>query len=386
MPTNKSNRMLSKAAVTLLLTATAVELFAKGGGQPPSPEKSENWLMILMVFVAVVLLLVIWGLGQILLLFNRQLIEKRKGQSLPAVLLTAGLTGLAESVFAQSEAAVAAPKSIDFGGLSELEFYALASVIGIEVFVILFLSFLARRTYRELTGLADKVVSAPDWSLRLKEWWSGLDKKVFTRAVPVEKEADVLLDHDYDGIRELDNALPPWWKWGFYVSVVAAVVYMFYFHVLGIGMDPEQEYRAELAEGKRLEEQYMARTKNVVDENNVTLADADGIAAGKALYSQSCVACHASDGGGGIGPNLTDDNWIHGGAMNDIYKTIKIGYPEKGMQAWNTVYSPVQMKNIASYIRTLHGTKPVNPKEPQGEPYREAVAAGMTAEGGAPKP
>jgi cytochrome c oxidase cbb3-type subunit 3 len=151
-------------------------------------------------------------------------------------------------------------------------------------------------------------------------------------------------------------------------------------------MDPEQEYRAELAEGKRLEEQYMARTKNVVDENNVTLADADGIAAGKALFSQSCVACHASDGGGGIGPNLTDDNWIHGGTMNDIYKTIKIGYPEKGMQAWNTVYSPVQMKNIASYIRTLHGTKPVNPKEPQGEPYREAVAAGMTAEGGAPKP
>jgi cytochrome c oxidase cbb3-type subunit 3 len=386
MPTNKSNRMLSRAAVTLLLTATAVELFAKGGGQPPSPEKSENWLMILMVFVAVVLLLVIWGLGQILLLFNRQLIEKRKGQSLPAVILTAGLMGLAESVSAQIQAAATAPRAIVFGGLSELEFYALASVIGIEVFVILFLAFLARRTYRELTGLADKVVSAPDWSLRLKEWWSGLDKKVFTRAVPVEKEADVLLDHDYDGIRELDNALPPWWKWGFYVSVVAAVVYMFYFHVMGIGMDPEQEYRAELAEGKRLEEQYMARTKNVVDENNVTLADADGIAAGKALYSQSCVACHASDGGGGIGPNLTDDNWIHGGAMNDIYKTIKIGYPEKGMQAWNTVYSPVQMKNIASYIRTLHGTKPVNPKEPQGEPYREAVAAGMTAEGGAPKP
>jgi cytochrome c oxidase cbb3-type subunit 3 len=342
--------------------------------------------MILMVFVAVVLLLVIWGLGQTLLLFNRQLLEKQKGKTLSTVLLTAGLLGIAEVVFAQTDAAAAAPKAVNFGGLSELEFYALASVIGLEVAVILFLAFMARRSYRELMGLADRERTAPDWSLRLSQWWSGLDKKVFTRAVSVEKEADVLLDHDYDGIRELDNALPPWWKWGFYVSIVAGVVYMFYFHVLGIGPDPEQEYRAELAEGKRLEEQYMARTKNLVDENNVTLADADGIAAGKTLYTQSCVACHAGDGGGGIGPNLTDENWIHGGAMNDIYKTIKLGYPEKGMQSWNTVYSPVQMKNIASYIRTLHGTKPANPKEPQGEPYREAAAAGATAEGGAPKP
>jgi cytochrome c oxidase cbb3-type subunit 3 len=386
MPTLKTNRIPAAAATSLLLILSVTDLFAKGGGQPPSPGKSENWLMILMVFVAVVLLLVIWGLGQTLLLFNRQLLEKQKGKTLSTVLLTAGLLGIAEVVFAQTDAAAAAPKAVNFGGLSELEFYALASVIGLEVAVILFLAFMARRSYRELMGLADRERTAPDWSLRLSQWWSGLDKKVFTRAVPVEKEADVLLDHDYDGIRELDNALPPWWKWGFYVSIVAGVVYMFYFHVLGIGPDPEQEYRAELAEGKRLEEQYMARTKNLVDENNVTLADADGIAAGKALYTQSCVACHAGDGGGGIGPNLTDDNWIHGGAMNDIYKTIKIGYPEKGMQAWNTVYSPVQMKNIASYIKTLHGTKPANPKEPQGEPHLEAAPTAATGGGTTPKP
>lgn len=385
MPTANKHRILRRTAATLALTTAASELLAKGGGKPPAPQTSENWLMILMVFVAVVLLLVIWGLGQTLLLFNRQLLEKRKGRT-AATLLTAGLLVVAESVSGQADAAGAKVKAVHFGGLSELEFYALATVIGLEVVVILFLAFMARRTYRELTGLADRMMTAPDWTLRLKEWWSGLDKKVFTRAVPVEKEADVLLDHDYDGIRELDNALPPWWKWGFYVSLVAGVAYMLHFHVLGTGMDPEQEYRAELAEGRRLEEQYKARTKNLVDEDNVTLADADGIEAGKALYTQSCVACHAGDGGGGIGPNLTDQNWIHGGGMNDIYRTIKLGYPEKGMQAWNNVYSPVQMKNIASYIRSLQGSKPANPKEPQGEPFRESASAGAPADGTTPKP
>jgi cytochrome c oxidase cbb3-type subunit 3 len=371
MQRKNTDRLIIRSAGILLLTLGSTDLLAKGGGKAPVTGEPTNWLEIMMVFVAVVLLFVIWGLGQTLLLFNRQLLEKRKGKTAAAVLLTGGLLGLAEGVFAQTGAETAANRAARFGGLSELEFYALACVIGLEVIVIFFLAFMARRTYRELMGLADKASAAPDWSLRLKAWWNSLDKKVFTRAVPVEKEADVLLDHDYDGIRELDNALPPWWKWGFYVSIAAGVAYMFYFHVLGIGMNPEQEYGAELAEGKRLEEQYKARTKNLVDEDNLSLADADGIAAGKALYTQSCVACHAADGGGGIGPNLTDNNWIHGGAMKDIYKTIKVGYPEKGMQSWNTVYSPVQMKNIASYIKSLEGSKPANPKEPQGEPYRD---------------
>ena len=376
MQNNDKHRLLLKAAGMLLLTLGASDLLAKGGGKAPATGEPINWLEIMMVFVAVVLVFVIWGLGQTLLLLNRQLLEKRKGKNAAAILLTAGLLGMAEGGFAQAGTEAAVAQTSKYGGLSELEFYALACVIGLEVIVIFFLAFMARRTYRELMGIADRESSVPDWNLRLKAWWNSLDKKVFTRAVPVEKEADVLLDHDYDGIRELDNALPPWWKWGFYVSIAAGVAYMFYFHVLGIGMNPEQEYGAELAEGKRLEEQYKARTKNLVDEDNLTLADADGIAAGKTLYTQSCVACHAADGGGGIGPNLTDDNWIHGGGMNDIYKTIKIGYPEKGMQSWSTIYSPVQMKNIASYIKSLQGSKPAKPKEPQGDPYRDAAPSG----------
>jgi cytochrome c oxidase cbb3-type subunit 3 len=262
----------------------------------------------------------------------------------------------------------------------------MATVITLELVVILYLSIMIRRAFRDLSGEADAALAKMGEPSKLAAWWHNLDKNWMTRAVPIEKEADVLLDHDYDGIRELDNALPPWWKYGFYVTIFIGVVYLFHFHVSGTGKNPEQEYAAEMEEGKRLEEAYLARTKDIVDENNITLSDEDGILAGKALYAQSCVACHAADGGGGIGPNLTDANWIHGGALNDIYKTIKIGYPEKGMQSWQSMYSPIQMKNITSFVKSLQGTKPANPKEPQGNPYSNQTNTTATTDSTSAKP
>lgn len=377
--------LIKKMMALAVFLLPAVSLFAKGGGTAPEAKGDTNWLEMLLVFTAAILLIVIWGLGQVLMTLNRQLLEKRKGGAvIPVILLLASFTAIGGSAQAQADqgAATAAEKIINYGGLSAMEFWAVATVIGIEVLVILFLAFMARRTWREITGAADAAAAKAAVSeTKLAAWWNDLDKKFFTRAVPVEREADVMLDHDYDGIRELDNALPPWWKYGFYFTVVVAVIYIFNFHVFGTGKNPEQEYAAELAEGKRQEEAYKARTKDLVDENNITLADADGIAAGKALYNASCVACHAADGGGGIGPNLTDNYWIHGGSMNDIYKTIKIGYPEKGMQSWQAMYSPVQMRNIASFVKSLQGTKAANPKAPQGEPEaaQAAPAAAATA-------
>ena len=101
------------------------------------------------------------------------------------------------------------------------------------------------------------------------------------------------------------------------------------------------------------------------------IADAAGIAEGGKLYKQSCVACHGANGEGGIGPNLTDEYWIHGGSMNNIYKTIKVGYPDKGMQAWESMLSPVQMKDLSSFVKSLQGTKPANGKAPQGDIYKD---------------
>lgn len=353
------------ALLTIAFATRAQEAAAPSGGQ-------TNWLEILLVLTAFVLLFVIWGMGQVLLILGKRLNAKRKGITKAAALMVIfGLFSLVSQAQDAQASSVPAAAQANYGGISELEFWALATVIGIEFVVILFLAFMGRRMYRELTGYSDAVASGVAQPTTLGLWWKSLDEKFFTRAVPVEKEADVLLDHDYDGIKELDNALPPWWKYGFYITIAVAVVYVFNFHVFGIGKNPEQEYAAEMAEGKRVEEAYKARTKNLVDENNVVMADATGIAEGAKLFKQSCVACHGANGEGGIGPNLTDEYWIHGGSMNNIYKTIKVGYPDKGMQAWESMFSPVQMKDLSSYVKSLQGTKPANAKAPQGEIYKD---------------
>jgi len=208
-----------------------------------------------------------------------------------------------------------------------------------------------------------------------RTWWASMDARLFTKAIPLEKEADHLLDHDYDGIQELDNSLPPWWKWGFYFSIVFAVFYMLRFHVWNWGPDPEQEYRTEMAVATKQVEEYRKKVGNMVDEKTVTMADASGIAEGQRIFQSNCVACHGSKGEGGVGPNLTDEFWLHGGTINAVFKTIKYGVPDKGMQAWEKTYSPSQIKDLASYIKTLAGSNPPNAKAPQGEAYKEEAPA-----------
>jgi cytochrome c oxidase cbb3-type subunit 3 len=318
--------------------------------------------------IAIILVAVIWILAQVLITLSKSILKKRKsGMDLKNLIIILMCSVLSSTASAQDNYLV---KGLDaegkHGGMGSMDFFAMSTVIGLELMIILYLSIMIRRSFRELSGEADAALAKAGESSSLSKWWTNLDKKWMTRAVPVEKEADILLDHDYDGIKELDNALPPWWKYGFYITIVVAFVYIYAFHFSGDGKNPEQEYAAEMAEGMKQEELYKAKTKNLVDENNVLLADAAGIAEGKTLFIQSCVACHAADGGGGIGPNLTDDFWIHGGSMNNIYKTIKVGYPEKGMQSWESMYSPVQMKNLSSFIKSLKGTKPAVPKAPQG--------------------
>ena len=203
----------------------------------------------------------------------------------------------------------------------------------------------------------------------LPRWWSHLDKRFFTKAAPLEKEADVLLDHNYDGIKELDNALPPWWKWGFYFTIIVAVIYMLRFHVFKTGPTPEQEYNKEMQIAAIQLEQYRNSNKEQIDETNVTLADAPGIAEGKKIFTGTCFACHGMKGEGGIGPNLTDNYWLHGGSLNDVFKTIKYGVPDKGMQAWGKTFSPTDIKDLASFVLSLKGTNPPNAKAHQGDLY-----------------
>lgn len=208
-------------------------------------------------------------------------------------------------------------------------------------------------------------------SLNLRDWWSTLNRRFFTRAVPVEREADILLDHDYDGIRELDNALPPWWKYGFYFTIAVAVLYLLRFHVWKTGPTPLQEYDQEMRAAAVQIDEYRRKAGDMVDEKTVTMADAAGIAEGDKIFHSNCFACHGAKGEGGVGPNLTDKYWLHGGTINDVFKTIKYGYPEKGMQSWQKTYSPAQIRELASYVKSLGGTNPPNAKAPQGDIFEE---------------
>ena len=197
-----------------------------------------------------------------------------------------------------------------------------------------------------------------------------------TDAVAIEEEDSIMLDHDYDGIKELDNNLPPWWKYGFYLTIVVAIVYLINYHVIGTGDLQGKEYEKEIAQAKLEVDEFMKTSANNVDENTVKLlTEATDIATGKDLYIVNCVACHGKGGEGSVGPNLTDDYWLHGGSIQDLFKTLKYGWVEKGMKAWKEDLSPMQMAQIASFIKTLKGTNPPNPKAPQGDLYTEAGVA-----------
>lgn len=209
-------------------------------------------------------------------------------------------------------------------------------------------------------------------------FWKALDRNLFTKAVAVDQEADILLDHDYDGIKELDNALPPWWKYGFYVTILVAVFYILRFHVWKTGPDPQQEYDQEMKTAAAQVEEYRKKAGDMVDEKTVSMADAAGIADGDKIFHSNCFACHGAKGEGGVGPNLTDNYWLHGGSINDVFKTIKYGVPEKGMQAWEKTYSPAQIKNLASYIKSLAGSNPPNGKAPQGDLFQETKSDSST--------
>ncbi|MDW3210472.1 MAG: cbb3-type cytochrome c oxidase N-terminal domain-containing protein [Reichenbachiella sp.] len=200
-----------------------------------------------------------------------------------------------------------------------------------------------------------------------------------TDAVPIEKEATIVLDHDYDGIKELDNHLPPWWKYMFYASIVFAVIYMFMYHISGSLPLQTQEYEIAMAEAQA--NMSEAEAGSTIDESNIAFSDDPAVlASGKTVYERNCVACHKAAGEGGIGPNLTDDYWLHGGSIQDIYNTIKNGVPDKGMIAWGDVLSPSKMNDVASYIETLKGTNPPNAKAPQGELYKAEVIEESPAE------
>ncbi|MBN8678818.1 MAG: c-type cytochrome [Chitinophagales bacterium] len=205
-----------------------------------------------------------------------------------------------------------------------------------------------------------------------EDFFTRLRKKYWEDPVPQEKEGDITLDHNYDGIKELDNHLPPWWVNMFILTIIWAAGYMWYYHFGGGGADQAEQYKQEVETAKKEIAIALAGKANAVDESNVTaITEGSGIGEGELIFKNSCAACHGQKGEGGVGPNFTDEYWIHGGGIKNVFKTIKYGVPDKGMIAWSSQLKPADMQKVASYILTLQGTNPPNAKAPQGEIWKE---------------
>jgi cytochrome c oxidase cbb3-type subunit 3 len=243
----------------------------------------------------------------------------------------------------------------------------LVLIVLLLILMIYLMSFMATVLKKENPTL---VATGPSWLETFKERF--VTGKV-DEAYGSEEKAKVMVDHSYDGITELDNFMPPWLQYVFIGTVVYGIGYFVYYTVLGTGLTGVEEYQEELRVEAIASEIRQANNLASIDENTVTFDEsAEALASGKTIFDGNCAACHAQDGGGGVGPNLTDDYWLHGGGIADIFKVVKYGVIEKGMVPWEDQLTPVEIQSVSSYILTLGGIAPANPKAPQGEIYEEA--------------
>jgi len=256
--------------------------------------------------------------------------------------------------------------------VTALLFVTLILVITVAVFMLRILNTFVEQAEKErATKLGIAYVPRVSWWTKL---WDELNA-----SVPVSKEQDIDLGHEYDGIRELDNHLPPWWKGILYGSMIWAVIYMIVYHFLGSMPLSGAEYENELAVAAEQVRAYRAtQPVAVIDENTLAYSsDAAILSNGKKVFiSNNCQSCHRQDGGGNaIGPNLTDTYWIHGGAIKNLYLTIKNGVVEKGMPAWGKVMSPTDVRDVAFYVMSLQGSNPPDARAAQGALYMPEAPA-----------
>jgi cytochrome c oxidase cbb3-type subunit 3 len=234
---------------------------------------------------------------------------------------------------------------------------------------------------RTVLKMMHTLLNVPE-EVKQKPQSSWLDRLIdkYNSSVPVEREKDVMFDHNYDGIQELDNSLPPWWLYGFYFTILFSLVYLINYHAGGSGKSSAEEYNEEI---KIAALQKMNNTNvgaAVIDEKTVQYkSDAASLAAGKKIYAANCETCHGTKGEGLAGPNLTDAYWIHGGGIQNIFKTIHDGVPGKAMVKWAGILKPNEIELVASYVWSLQAN-PVKGREPEGQLYKpEASASDTTA-------
>ena len=354
----------SKLAVLTVALFASAPLMAQDGMTSGMSDETKLWLLAGMLVFQIVISFSISGIMRTLL-GNKDL-WKNITKSAPVIALMVML-GSATELFAQ--AAPASQEYVMDAGLESLLIWLNAIMLVFNIYLISSTRSMVKDVAKLKSGkaLLHQEESEDGFARFMKRW---------TKAVPLEREGEVLMeDHDYDGIHELDNSLPPWWVAGFYITIFFSVVYIGYYHFYEDGNIMQNELQAEMEVAAAEKEAYLAMVGGMIDETNVELlADASSIAAGKEIFEGkgTCVACHGADLGGSVGPNLTDDYWLHGCDVKDVFTTIKYGVPEKGMIAWESQLTPVEMQQLSSYIISMKGTNSGG-KEAQGDLCAESV-------------
>jgi cytochrome c oxidase cbb3-type subunit 3 len=307
-------------------------------------------VMTLFTLILVFIMVAMGGVAKTVLLKSYEDKAKKKSSNAGKAVMIAFLLFSTSSFAAES-----APASASLIAFSNNIFWAYIVVDLVLIGFIIYFARIINRTIAEEITLPKRVLR-----------WNRI-KKSLTDAVEIENEASIAIDHDYDGIIELDNNLPPWWKYGFYITIVWAVVYLFYFQILEVGNLQEAEYLAEMEEGEREVAAYKAAHPNLINASNVTvLEDPASIAKGMNVYNTYCMSCHMESGRGGIGPNLTDDYWIYENDISTIFTTISEG-ASNGMPAWKELMPANDIQAVASYVLSLDEIPAPEGKEPQGE-------------------
>jgi cytochrome c oxidase cbb3-type subunit 3 len=358
LPLDKIKKVGKIPVILIGLLVMSSGAYASG---PPVQPSIENPFVMASVIVIVVLALAIGLLGNVLLGAAQIPVKDEESSQEP-------------SAEAKADEQKAGPTKVYANGLlmgiavtgvSDSAFYFIAGVILLEVIILLALVYnirlvvsIHKKAKTAKTG--GETVTAP--AKTRVSWWAKANN-----FRPVGQEADLDLGHDYDGIRELDNKLPPWWLYGFYCTILVACIYLWRYHVSHSAPGSIEEYNISVNEAEIAKTEYLKKSASLVDETTVKqLSGADDLAAGKQIFESTCFACHGKAGEGGVGPNLTDEYWLHGGSIQEVFKTIKYGWPDKGMKSWKDDFSPSQIAQLASYVRSLQGTHPANAKAPQG--------------------
>lgn len=353
-----------------------VTLFALMAASPAwaqaAPEADKNWFLSdgtfwLLTAVAVILFYVIYALAEVVIWGGKKKVSGGVDKTkMIALLIVSGLLFASQPAIAQ-DAAAATTTASSAGSLLQSEYLPLYILITIEVLVIAYLSLMLLQLSKK-----EQVAEAG----RSETWLSQLWEK-WNYKVPIEREEELLMeDHSYDGIQELDNTMPPWLQYIFFFTIGFAIVYMWYYH-LGDGPTQEEEYVAAIEKAEIEQAAYLEKAAANYDENTVVVSTEAGVlGAGKKTFEQYCVTCHGAAGEGtAAAPNLTDDYWIHGGSINDMFKTVKYGVQGKAMASWKEILNPKQIFEVTNYIHSLKGTNPPNAKAPEGTLYTEGATA-----------